>query len=283
MNEFELQKIADDSYDRFIKDESIIGFDTILKPLGGGSRRRNKIRKIIYDKYGKDVLTKIYRRRLAKSAHKNRTPESYIISPEQRERMIDGIKKSWENEDDRREMSRELMVKYCHPVAWNEETNKKRVESRMIGKGWDIHSLETKEKISEAQKKKWNGGCFDNRRPTLQSRGQIEMCNVLRGGGYTVIEEYRINNRPFDAAIMNQRWLFEFNGTYWHLDPRIYDVNFYDRSRGVYAWQVWHNDKLKIMEAIRRGFKVYSIWQIDWDNATNKKRFIQEIINEQSE
>lgn len=283
MDESELQRIADESYDRFINDESIIGFESLLKPIGGGSRLRNKIRKIIYDKYGKNVLTKIYRSRLAKSAHKNRTPESYIISPEHREKMIDGVKKSWENNDNRRKLSRNLMIKHCHPVAWNDETNNKRIESRLIGKGWSVHSLETKEKISNSLKKKWNDGCFDNRRPTLKSKGQIEMCNILRCSGYTVIEEYRINNRPFDAAVVNQRWLFEFNGTYWHLDPRIYDVDFYDRSRDVYAWQVWYNDNLKIMEAIKHGFKVYSIWQIDWDNAINKESFIQEIINEQSE
>ena len=74
---------------------------------------------------------------------------------------------------------------------------------------------ETKEKISKALHQKWLDGVFDNRAPTLKSKGQKELCNILRKFDNDMVEEYGVSNKPFDAYIPNKKLLFEFNGTYW--------------------------------------------------------------------
>lgn len=304
MNDIELQKIADESYDRFIKDDSIIGFDSLLKPFGGGSRLRNKIRKLIYDKYGKENIIKIYRHRLAKSAHKNRTSESYHISPEQREKMINGIKQSWKDSDDRKEKHKEMMIKHCHPNAWTASTNKKRTESRRGYRHTDEtiekirnslkgtplslehkkalcvpkirsgslgikRSEETKLKLSKITTEQWKNGIH---KPTYKSKGQIEVAELLKQMGYKIREEFFIGSKPYDILIQDENIILEFNGTFWHRDPRFYDNS--DICR-----QIWEYDKNKLDIARKLGYTPIVIWQYDWERNTNKFKLLEEIIN----
>jgi hypothetical protein len=201
------------------------------------------------------------------------------IPPEQRARMIAGIKRSWKNANARKEQSREFMVRCCAPKSHTPEANQRRIISRKNGEGWHSHTNETKEKISNIQRQNWKDGKFDNRKPTLRSNGSIELFDVLVEMGYECTSEYRVKNKPFDVAVPSEKMLFEFNGTYWHLDPRIYDVNDFDGGRGLCVWEIWHKDKLKIMDAMRCGYKVFVIWQKDWEECLDKKRFLWEVIN----
>lgn len=279
MNE-DLSKTADELYNQFIGDETVVGFEGLMQAKGiRSSRQKNKLRALIYDKYGKEQLQCIYRQRLAKCSHSNRMPASYVISPEQRHKMVEGIKKSWENNDSRRAYSRRLMTKYCSPKSHTTYVNQLRVISRRNGKGWFLHTDETKEKLSEIQRKRWEDGKFDSRKPTLRSKGSIELFDVLTEMGYECQSEYRVKNKPFDVAVPSKKMLFEFNGTYWHLDPMVYDINDFDGGRGLFAWEVWYKDRNKLMEAIRKGYKVFVIWQKDWEQCVDKKTFLMEVIN----
>ena len=275
-----ISQLATKYYEKYISDESIIGFDGLLREEGFGSKRRLKIRNRIYELFGKDDLIRTYRSRLAKSAHKNRTPEDYYISPEQREKMIVGIKKSWENADERKEHNRRLMVKYCHPKAWNAIANNKRVQSRKTGKGWKPHSLQTRKKLSIILRNRWLNGFFDHRRPTIKSKGQLELCSLLKEIDSNLTEEFRIDSKPFDAFLPSNNLLFEFNGTYWHLDPRVYEPLYWDKFREKYAYEIWRKDNLKNMSAMKQGYKVITIWQIDWDSCEDKRIYLRKMINE---
>lgn len=274
-----IDSLAKQFYDRYISDKSIVGFDGLLRSSGFGSKRRLKIRNRIYELYGKDGLVKMYRSRLAKSAHKNRTADDYVIPAAQRRKMIDGIRQSWENADDRKKQAKQLMVNHCHPKAWLKETNEKRIHSRKNGMGWNEHSDSTCQKISTILKQKWKDGCFDNRRPTIKSKGQLELCSLLREMEQNVVEEFRVNSKPFDACLPKKKLLFEFNGTYWHLDPRTYEPRYWDKFREQFAFQIWRKDNLKNMEALRNGYNVITIWQVDWDKCQDKKTYLKELID----
>ena len=306
MNNIELQKIADESYNEFMLDESIIGFEGLLKSknIGGGSRRRNKIRALIYDKYGKDNLIALYRIRLAKLAHKNRTKESYYISLEQREKMTLGVKKYWNNNDKAKMRSRKLMISYCNPNSHTPDANKHRVESRkgyrhsaetickiknaQVGRPLSIshrkalrvrksragslglkRSNETKKKLSAITKKQWKSGIHI---PTYRSKGQREVASILRNFEYTVKEEFFINGRPYDVFVKEKNLLIEFNGTFWHRDPRFY-------PKSDICQKVWDNDKIKMENAKQNGYDIIVVWQYDWEHAIEKKKYIMEVIN----
>lgn len=300
-----LQQIADKSYRQFMDDESIVGFEGILMSRGIRSgRKKNQIRKLIYDKYGKDNLQHIYRQRLAKSSHKNRTAEDYYISPEQRQKMVEGIKRSWKNADIRRKCNAELMKKYCHPKAWSLETNKKRVLSRkgyrhtadtvekirVALKGRPLskshrkalcvpkshpgslglkRSAATKQKLSQITLLQWKTGVHV---PTYRSKGQREVASMFRNDGYAVKEEFFINGRPYDVFVKERNLLIEFNGTFWHRDPRFY-------SQSGACQKVWDNDKTKMELAKQNGYNIAVIWQYDWERSQDKPQLLESIIN----
>lgn len=278
MIEQKLNTTVDEIYSEFIKTEVFFGLESLIKSKGFSHRAAVKIRALIYNKYGKDNLIKISRVRTATASHKNRTKESYVISPEWRNKMIDGMRRSWNNNEYARERSRKNMRKYCAPRSHTKEANAARIESRRKGDGWSEHSLQTRKKLSDIFKIKWKSGDYDTRPSTIKSKGQLEVCNLLSEMGFNIIPEFRVFDKPFDVGIPDKNTVIEFNGTYWHLDPRIYEAHYYDNYRKMFAWQIWKKDAHKIEQATKRGYKVITIWQSDWDYCNDKKQFLCEVL-----
>lgn len=63
---------------------------------------------------------------------------------------------------------------------------------------------------------------------------------------YKIISEFRIGSHPYDVFIQGVNIIIEFNGTYWHLDKRFYQEDYFDKYRGVSAKEVWERDAKKI-------------------------------------
>lgn len=55
--------------------------------------------------------------------------------------------------------------------------------------------------------------------------------------------------------------MIEINGNYWHCNPEMYDKDFYNKSKGKYAWEIWEYDKHKIECAKMYGYDVLIIWE----------------------
>ena len=202
-----------------------------------------------------------------------------------------------------KENSRRSMIKHCHPVAWSEETNKKRAESRkgykhtpetlkkmhdaLVGRPLsEAHRLTLcvpkknprrgfklseshKNKISKITSKKWEDGLF---KIVYQSKGELEMISILKELGYDVITNYRINRRPYDAYIKEKNLIIEFNGKYWHRDPRYYPDS--EECRKIWEW-----DRIKMDAAKNNNHNTYVIWQSDWETCKDKPQMIKDILN----
>jgi len=187
--------------------------------------------------------------------------------------------KSWHSEATKQKISKTEVGKFI-----SEETRQK------LKKAWTVdrkknpnrkgckHSLSTRKILSEITKNQWRNGVFN--RKDYRSKGQIEVEEVLKKLKYKVISEYIINTRPYDIYIPNLNLIIEFNGTYWHLDERVYGKNFYDKSREITINAVHKNDDEKINLALSKGFKVKVIWQLDWEKITDKINFIRELLND---
>lgn len=66
--------------------------------------------------------------------------------------------------------------------------------------------------------------------------------------------------------------IIEFNGDYWHCNPKIYKENFYNKSKHKTAKEIWKYDNQKIKLARKQGFDVLVIWESDYRN--NKENII---------
>ena len=96
--------------------------------------------------------------------------------------------------------------------------------------------------------------------------------------GYSVKGEYFVNGRPYDVFVKEKNLIIEYNGTYWHFDPEIYDRNHYDKSSGKYAYEIWDRDEKKIENAKKFGYNVKVIWENEWNKCKDKIDYIKKIL-----
>ncbi len=67
--------------------------------------------------------------------------------------------------------------------------------------------------------------------------------------------------------------IIEFNGDYWHANPKIYKED--SIIRGKKAVDIWYKDMLKLKTATDLGFQTLVVWESEFK--TNKEEIIKEV------
>lgn len=86
----------------------------------------------------------------------------------------------------------------------------------------------------------------------------------LYGKNEKVIHD-KISAYKYDFTIRENKKIIEFNGTFWHCDPRKYDANFFNKVKGKYAYELWKFDEYKTELAKMHGYDILCIWEADYD------------------
>ena len=90
-----------------------------------------------------------------------------------------------------------------------------------------------------------------------------------------------LNGKELDIVIPKLKLAVEYDGTYWHMDSRIYNKDDYNKIKQKTAQEIWEYDNQKDLLCEQQGYKLYHIKEIDWINDNiNTKIFIKNIINE---
>ena len=90
-----------------------------------------------------------------------------------------------------------------------------------------------------------------------------------------------ISPQELDIVLPKLKLAFEFDGTYWHMDSRIYDPTEINKTKNMTAKEIWEYDRKKDTLCEQQGYKLYHIKEIDWINDNiNTKKFIKNIISE---
>lgn len=90
-----------------------------------------------------------------------------------------------------------------------------------------------------------------------------------------------LEGKELDVYIPDLKLAFEFDGTYWHADPRFYNEN--DIIKNNTANEIWKRDKNKDVLCENKNIKLIRIKEYDWLNDNdNIKHYIKEIINEKN-
>jgi len=81
-------------------------------------------------------------------------------------------------------------------------------------------------------------------------------------------EKYIYNKKlncayAFDFTYNNK--VIEFQGDYWHCNPKLYDKDFYNKVKQQTAQEIWNYDKIKKECAEYYGYKVLYIWEYDYN------------------
>jgi hypothetical protein len=112
----------------------------------------------------------------------------------------------------------------------------------------------------------------------IKSKGHSEIEKIIINLGYEVVSEFRLGRYSYDLYIPLLNKIIEFHGTYWHLDPKIYNKDFYDKSKKRTSIEQWARDDIKKSHAISNGYNFNVIWQREWESL-NKEEQILKIKN----
>lgn len=75
----------------------------------------------------------------------------------------------------------------------------------------------------------------------------------------------------FDFSLGNK--IIEFNGDYWHCNPKNYDPNYYHKRLKMKASEKWKIDEEKVQLAESHGYEVLVVWESEY------KENLDHIIN----
>ena len=287
-------------YNEFVANKNIISMAELRRRHGFGSKSGRKIQLAIYFKYGKENVKRETNRRLGKYRY-SKVTGTYRASAETLKKRSESQKKTYRESPHLQKIARENGLKTAGRVQSEEEKIKRANSNRgqkrtpetcenisraLSGKPLSKkHKLalcvpkstyvaykrteETRKKASAITKKQWEDGIH---KPTFRSKGQIEVENIIKSFGYDIQPEFLIEGRPYDTLVKSKNLLVEFNGTFWHRDPRFYKVDDVVRT-------IWKKDGEKIELARKHGYEITTIWQNDWENCKDKSKFIAEILS----
>ena len=111
------------------------------------------------------------------------------------------------------------------------------------------------------------------------SKNEQEVYNYLKNIFKDIESQFILRNedgcRIFDMKIGKK--LVEYNGDYYHCNPKIYSSNFINKRLNKTSREVWEKDKKKIQLANKFGYELFTIWEKDYKE--NKTKILQECIN----
>jgi len=95
--------------------------------------------------------------------------------------------------------------------------------------------------------------------------GKNQFFRFFREIGKTFAYDFVFNNK-----------VIEFNGDYWHCNPKHYPKNYFHKYLNMTADEVWKNNDIKIQSIKNLGFDVLIVWESDYNK--NKEKIIDECI-----
>lgn len=116
---------------------------------------------------------------------------------------------------------------------------------------------------------------------TLKENNQYEyeISNWLSELNINFLRNDRKQIKPFELDFWMPQYniAIEFQGSYWHMDPNIFESADYNRSTHKTAKQHWIADQKKADLCLKQNINLIIIWENDWNQ--NKDLIKQNILN----
>lgn len=126
------------------------------------------------------------------------------------------------------------------------------------------HSDESKKKMSVAQAKRYERGDF-NRKSSIQL--EVETFLTSLPTTESAVSEYRIDWYSIDCAFPAAKLAIEVNGTFFHIDPRVYPHG----PECAVQRRNFGRDKRKKAHLESLGWTIYPVWEIEVRNGSYKE------------
>lgn len=70
----------------------------------------------------------------------------------------------------------------------------------------------------------------------------------------------------YDFCLEDKKKIIEFNGTYWHCDPKKYKPDYFHPQIQKNASEIWEYDKYKYSIAENKGYSILCVWENEYDS-----------------
>jgi hypothetical protein len=158
--------------------------------------------------------------------------------------------------------------KYCGKDnhMFNNPTYKKIISDKAIER-WNNGSMEkTRVKLSNLMKQRIASGELKSYN---RSKAEDELIKILEQNNIDVIPNFLLCGKIFDVYIPIFNLLVEYNGDYWHCNPKKYDKNYLNIKKNKTAKEIWEYDKNKLYLAKNNGYNCEVIWESDYKKNKN--------------
>lgn len=147
---------------------------------------------------------------------------------------------------------------------------------------WKERNLKWSQKIEELYKQ----GLFNRAPKSLNSSQHSKICNtfiesLLEKCNTNEIKSFKNrelllrnknnNIRLYDFTYLPIKKIIEFNGDYWHCNPKLYEGSYYHNIKNMTAQEIWDYDKEKIELAKQNGYDILVIWENDYRKNPEKE------------
>lgn len=110
------------------------------------------------------------------------------------------------------------------------------------------------------------------------SKAEREIVHHLSKNDVVLTPQFVINKTMgYVYDIRSGNKLIEYNGEYWHCDPRKYSFDFFNKSIKKTAAEIWEKDNKKTQFAKDCGYDILTIWEFDYKK--NKESVLKECLN----
>jgi len=156
-------------------------------------------------------------------------------------------------------------------------------EGKAKGKGNSMSKQKWKDKARKNLIKKWESGDLEKTRKFMSeklketrrlgkltsvivSKKEKEILKEIKKMGFDVVGSYKVDTKICDIYIPSLNLIIEYNGDYWHCNPKKYNSNYFNKKKNKYAWEMWEYDKNKLELIKNNGYNLEVIWESDFKN-----------------
>mgnify|MGYP001605076604 CR=1 FL=1 len=112
-----------------------------------------------------------------------------------------------------------------------------------------------------------------------QSKGHLDLHNEISDMGFET--HVRISSVSVDECNSDLKIVIEYNGDFWHCNPKKWQANDYNNGIKMYAKDKWYNDRKRFYFLKSLGYRVIIVWESDWkSNKIDCLNRIRRIYNE---
>lgn len=146
--------------------------------------------------------------------------------------------------------------------------------SEMKKELWASGKMEdVRKKMSALMKKRIANGELKS---YCRSKAEDEIIKIIKSKNIHCEPNFYLEGKIFDIYIPKFNLLIEYNGDYWHCNPKKYDENYYHKKKSKFAKEIWEYDKNKLYLAEKNDYTCQVIWESDYKK---NKNIINELIH----